>query len=383
MPLTAEQRQGIIQDLTTNCDCWQGEGDAETLNALVDDKLVALGRQHTIAKLATTGFKDPIGNSYRVSPESGQWEGKKAAAPTQQVVNAKKKAVPPDEEDMDEDEEEDDDMAKESKRRMFGKKPKLNRKRPLSEDEWLESAPEHLVNSMRFAQQLEASEREKLITKLANNSSEGDRPARVEWLKTQPLDVLQNMATMIPAAAPTRPNRATTINTEEDNEVLSLPTINFGEEEDTPTRTRNQASQGFDAPAASSDEDYLATLPASVQNTVREAQRIENRERTQLIEQLTANVDEETADRLARRWANRPLDELRDLAAITPRKEVGRGTNLYFGAGAPLGNSGNRGIPGYSMNGGGMEDEVLPLPKLNFSNDADEERPTKKKRVAQ
>ena len=42
MSLRAEERQALIADLTTNCDCWKGQGDRALLETLQDDKLISL-----------------------------------------------------------------------------------------------------------------------------------------------------------------------------------------------------------------------------------------------------------------------------------------------------------------------------------------------------
>lgn len=401
MPLTAEQRQGIIQDLVTNCDCWKGQDDASTLNTFSDNQLIALGRQNTIAKMATKGFKDPIGNAFRVNPDTGQWEGKrseptptptpakktgKGAAPTS---NAKGKGAPDeeDEEYEEEDEEDEEEVARENKRRMAGKgkKPTGNttRRRPMTDEEWYEAAPDHLRNSFRFAQQMEAGERDRLIAKLSLNYAEEERPQRTEWLKGQGTEVLQNMAAM-KVEPPAKKRSAPAANnavSEEDSETLPLPTINFGDEEEQ--RPARNTSSSYESPTSDNDEDVIAALPVSVRNEVMEARRTNQRELDALIEQLTANstADDETLERLTRRWSKMRPDELRDLLALSPARRGSSGVaNVYFGAGAPLGNTG-RGFA-LSGSGGGMEDEVLPLPKLNFNQPEEDEEHSKKRKVA-
>jgi len=80
MPLTAEQRSGIITYLTTNCDCWKGKDDPTILNGLSDDKLVTLknnsdvARQNSmVANSLKEGFEDDK-NVYKLNPQTNKFE---------------------------------------------------------------------------------------------------------------------------------------------------------------------------------------------------------------------------------------------------------------------------------------------------------------------
>lgn len=401
MPLTAEQRQEIVTDLTTNCDGWKSDGDAETLNALPDDKLVALGRQNTIAKMAMKGFRDPTGNSFRLNVTTGQWEGKKQApAPASKkkapVANAPKYGPGADEDEEDEEDMDEDEMEKENKKRMFGKKKSGTQnafRKPRTPQEWYDAAPAEVQATVNAAKQWEESERNKLATRLAANVAEEERPQRLDWLRTQPLEVLQNMTSMLPA--PARDTRHGSAGTriasptltgvvEEDDEVLGLPTINWSDP-DADLYGRSKASQAESrsqrvAAEYEDEEETLAALPASVRNRLAEADRLVAREREGLIEQLTANMDEEEAEAFARKWTNRPLADLRDIAKIAP-KRGGQQGNVYFGGGggSPLGNA--RAGGGLFSPSGGDDTEVLPLPTTNWEAEDDGAKSQRKKQA--
>ena len=62
MALKAEERQALVDYLTTNCDCWKDE--AETLNGFKDELLTTLKedeekRKEALAANTTTKPKEP------------------------------------------------------------------------------------------------------------------------------------------------------------------------------------------------------------------------------------------------------------------------------------------------------------------------------------
>jgi hypothetical protein len=64
MPLTPQQRAGIISNLTTNCDCWKFQGDKEFLEKAPDGKLLALNKA-----VVTHRKLEPLANLFTVNAD--------------------------------------------------------------------------------------------------------------------------------------------------------------------------------------------------------------------------------------------------------------------------------------------------------------------------
>lgn len=83
-------------------------------------------------------------------------------------------------------------------------------------------------------------------------------------------------------------------------------------------------------------EEWLETAPEGVREAVVNSDRILQRERTALVEQLTANVKgEEPKKRLYERLQTKPVDELRDMLALLPEPVDTTPAVNYGGAAAP------------------------------------------------
>jgi hypothetical protein len=90
-------------------------------------------------------------------------------------------------------------------------------------------------------------------------------------------------------------------------------------------------------------EAWLAKAPVAVQNTVRYAQRLEQRERDGLISKIVTNLEGQQKVRVLNRLSGKSLDELQDLAALAPKPVKVRNSVLdqgpiYLGAAAPVSN---------------------------------------------
>ena len=384
MPLTPEQRQAVIQSLTANCVFWAKPGRAEVLNGFDDEHLLFEDEQRRAVEVANTavrGFRDPAGNAYRINPETGQWEAK--AAPIQNAKPAPKPAANAGkpfmkDEDEEEDDEEEEETKKENAKRIKGQKTATtNFKRPRTAEEWFEAAPADVQNTFKAARAWEDQERQKLVQRLAANAAEPERPARTDWLRSQPLDVLQNMASLLPApttAAPSTRNAAPPQVSDEDD-MLGLPVLNFEDPKaDIYGRCPKQASVGMVGVSLqeSAGADDYADLPPAVRNKLAQADTLITRERDGLIEQLTANLDDDARERLERRLGGKSLDELRDMLLLKPKQESA--PPRYFGGSvAPAANRGFSGLSGGDF--AGADDDVLPLPTMNFADQADDDKP--------
>lgn len=422
MPLTRDQRKQHVTFLTSNCECWKHEGDAEILNSLPDEKLQALKddadrvlQAVAVANAAVRGTVDN-GFAYRVNPVTGTWERKSTTNDSKNPLyddKPKEKKNPFDNMDMEEDEEEmsDEEYGKMMKNRMRGKKTR-NRKdqeggppdksdsdtknnqslirKPRTADEWYNAAPESVQNEFRFAQQITKKRTDELVRDILTNSgiAESERAAHREWLAKKPLDELANMLALIPKPPTDQSHesqgngRAVALNRfsqrrrkeEEDTDTLELPTMNWGTEEQTANgngKSKNESRNGSQTHGSeSSEQDYtddevLNALPPNVRSTVLNARAIEERERRKLIEEITANVtDEDAEQRLLGRLRNKSLDELKDYLALaqTAKKESPKPN--YFGQGASSLFSGLRA----NADSG---DDGLPLPTMNWSEKGD------------
>ncbi|MFA5056514.1 MAG: DUF2213 domain-containing protein [Opitutaceae bacterium] len=109
-----------------------------------------------------------------------------------------------------------------------------------------------------------------------------------------------------------------------------------------------------------SEEDWMKQAPASIRSAITNAKAIEQRERSALIERLTANVAAERKEVIVNRLKDKPLDELRDLLALAPvANQQADPLPLYTGMAAPQ--TRNQA----TVNAG----DILPLPTIDWSNE--------------
>lgn len=378
--MAPEQRRQAIDYLVTNCDCWKAPGDREVLNGLPDPKLQQLreaaerqAKAVAVANSAVRGFSDGRGNAYRLNPESGQWEHRTVAGaapeppaprpsedppplpPVENMPYGKKKPM------MADDEEEDEEVAEEMEKRK--KKMMAKNSRPRTLEDWLRQAPLEVQNTFRYAQQIEAREKEKLIGQLLVNVAESERSAHRERLQRRSLEDLQNDLALVPKApvestAPTGNRSRRVARTEAaDPDLLMLPTMNWQELGKGGGQTAVPLPEpvGVDNTSDELTEDeILEQLPPALRSRVLNATVIENQEKQKLIAELTENLDEEVERKLNARLQRKSLDELRDLQALAPRREAGR-TNYFGSAAAPTGN--------YAVD----PSDILPLPTMNWA----------------
>jgi hypothetical protein len=378
--LTDHERQSVISYLTANSEAWQQAGDREILNGFSDDKLVALQQaaeqeQHaiTVANAAVNGFADD-GNAYRVNPQTGKWEKRV-------VANAKKddeEDEPDDNEEMDE-----EDYTPKKNRRRESTSNASSRIRTF--EDLIRASPAHLreqvENTLRTAQEVEQREKDRLITQILVNVADSEKRQQYDRLQRYTVEELQNTLALIPRIPPEEqggrasPTTNRTARPRQDDDMLVAPTINWQEVGNGGTGTtggegnRQGAGGGgggyvenVDDPA--SDEEWLRNAPPRARQMVQNAMVIEAREKRKLIEELTANVTDEDAERrLISRLQHKSLDELRDLVALTPKLSGSSRPNYFGSAGAPLTNT-----PRTSATD--VDEDVLPLPTINWSEEA-------------
>lgn len=244
-------READITWLATNCDCWKGPGDLETLNMLSDDKLATLKdvARHSLAE------KYALRRGLKVGKKHYTWNAATGRFDTKKVVKAgveyaggddteDEYNVNADDEDYDSDEEDDMDEDDEDVAKRFrGMKDTRNRA-TMNMQQWESSMPPEARRVWNLAKSVEANTRNTLIQQLiANVYGDKERQLLYNTLKDKSMQELQVLANLVPpsvgygtpdfipqsyvgASVPAH-NRATTNDSESD--ILPLPTINFSE----------------------------------------------------------------------------------------------------------------------------------------------------------
>ncbi len=191
--MTQEEREAVVNTLTTNCKCQVAntfsEDDREYLESLEDGKLkkLAANRQALIDS-------EPIVNTIReVSGNKTLTANAMPAFIKEKMAKGKKPAAKV-EPDGDEPVENDDDEGE----------PAMNQQakpaKPVTDAEWLKSAPKGIRSAVQNAQKIEQRHRTELIEKLTANVNE-DRIERMsERYEAMDTDVLEDLVTDLPSA---------------------------------------------------------------------------------------------------------------------------------------------------------------------------------------
>ena len=365
MGLSTNRRQEIIDDLTTNCECWSHQGDDEVLGNFTDEKLIQLKKVAdreqqaiAVANAAINGFTDNNGNAYRVNPETGNWEHRR-------VENAKKKVtVQEDDEDEEDDEEEEEIPSKKRMKKMMGNSrgemeeetPPV--KKPRTREQLINSLPADMRESLKIAEEVTQREKDRVIGQILANSgvSDVDKRAHNEWLQSKSVDELRNTLSLMPKPPATEPGeskqtkqttnrkRFNSGNSPETEDMLVAPVINWEPVEEKNgngyahnATIQNDSTNGSDYESDEpSYDELMGKLPPSYRTIVQNAVAVDARERRRLIDELTVNVEDDEAEkRLRTRLERKSVEELKDLVALTPKKEAPRPSN-YFGSSVPL-----------------------------------------------
>lgn len=228
--LADDAKKKIVDNLITNCGCAGAskytEADRETLNGLPDAILTNMDAD------------------------------RKALAEREQVANAAKEGFtngnpkPPKEDDVKTlNQMSDEELEAEMKRRKGAKKPTTNSKegqqvvinrQPVSDDEWMEQAPESVRNRLAYADELLQAEKRDLIQRLVANVAKEEVQDVANELMEKDLKELRSMARLVPEKPRRQPtffgaaggggspvhNRLTD---DDQEDRLELPTINWKE----------------------------------------------------------------------------------------------------------------------------------------------------------
>lgn len=168
-------KKDLIDKLVSNCSCWTEE-DKETLNKLKEDKLKKLvesletnQENEQVANAAKKGFETDT-TKFVFNAESKKWN---------QQTKEKKEPV----------------TNKEESNKDSSQEPA----KPVTNEEWLNSAPDGIRNAVQNAMRIEQRARKEVIEKIvANISSDEEKAKKVEALNKKSLNELEEILSFIP-----------------------------------------------------------------------------------------------------------------------------------------------------------------------------------------
>ena len=179
--MSKEERSALVNELIGAGCCWNEE-DREVLESLSDDRLgqwkaelVKAEEREVVLNAAKKGFTDSSGSVY-FDEDSREWKIKPAGQQTQN----------------------------EGKDSMAGK--------PQTTEEWLaaQHAPAEIQSAVRNAIDIEAREKDQLVTRLVKNvkGSEQRLAGLRQYLAGQTLESLRQLAYLVPEPEPVTANYA-------------------------------------------------------------------------------------------------------------------------------------------------------------------------------
>lgn len=320
MPLTKEKRTELVDGLVTNCDCWN-EGDKEVLNSFDDAKL----------KMLTENLTRTDTNESRSSSTTSMNLGEVSDADIEKEVKNRNRR-----------------MERNSAENAEGETTTTENTKPVTAQDWLKAAPPEIQNTFKYAQQIEIGEKDKIIAKLTANIQGADKRIHQERLRKRPLDDLRNDLTLLPTVEETTPttNEDTggssylssllnRVNQESDEgDPLMVPTINWGESEESVTAAVENGYNSMENPNPGNDAEWLRNAPSNVRSMLQNAVKIQEGERNKLINHIVKNVEGEDKLRLIDRLSHKSLEELAELTVLSGG-EVSTTANYAGAAGTP------------------------------------------------
>lgn len=121
-------------------------------------------------------------------------------------------------------------------------------------------------------------------------------------------------------------------------------------------------------------EEWFATAPPEIQSAVRNAMTLEQQTKKGLLDQLTANVNDDQVKRVLNRLKDKSIEELQDLVALLPPARTISAPN-FIGASVPY--------PNQTTNERAIDkddEDTLPLPTINY--EAEYQERAKNRKVA-
>lgn len=209
------KRDEVVNGLITNCACWT-EDDRETLNALSDDQLTR------IAKDAVKASKHDS-----VQETLNSLNGKEVTV-GDEVFAFNSESTEFEKVSSNESEDEKDTTMNDAGQGMADQ--------PLTADQWFAAAPPEVKQTIEFAQKIQNSRREELVTKIVENADEGQQENLTKVYNAMPLDQLEVVANSIPEKKIEAPkpkfighgaDPAQTQNASKSSGPLEIPTMQF------------------------------------------------------------------------------------------------------------------------------------------------------------
>lgn len=242
MPLNASQRKQLVDQLIGNCSCqgkkpWKEE-NRETLNSLDDDTLLSLNEYQVSAQEAEIVANQAL-SQFEFDPEQGAFVNN--AIPPQFMKDDEEEEEDTDEEEDEEEEDEEEEETTEnsqhkSKRNSMKKNKVTTNQRPMTDEEWLESAPPRIQSLIINALQKEEEERNQLIETITANESNEFPEEVLTNTDTASLRALAKLAQKpvtrnfrLPARFDGASVPTTNQVADSEDDLLVVPTINWSE----------------------------------------------------------------------------------------------------------------------------------------------------------
>jgi len=108
-------------------------------------------------------------------------------------------------------------------------------------------------------------------------------------------------------------------------------------------------------PDAQTADEWFASAPPEVQRVVQNALKAEREEKESLVETLTENLTGNEKARLTTNLLGEPIEKLRDLVMLIPRKRTAPPTGSMFPPVVPVGNKKET-----------ADDDLLLMPTINW-----------------
>ena len=194
--LSETDRQKLIDNLVTNSDVeianlWT-EDDRETLNEMSDERLYRMAQQK----------QDLIDQNAVVEAVRNEFDedGLHVIQMPKFIANMSKKMkarMAKDEEDVEEEEDEEEvENQSPPPKTPATPDPVLQRKRPMTDAEWLSQAPAGIRRAVENAQRHELKEKQDLITTMVENVDSDQREAVINLLRAKTNDELRVLSAL-------------------------------------------------------------------------------------------------------------------------------------------------------------------------------------------
>ncbi len=248
----------LVSWLTTNCDCWKRQGDADVLNSMSVEKLSSLkdheekeANARKVAEAAKKGFGEATFNAMVTNADPMQVM---MAACKQLLTPAPSPPSPPSPPSGGGN----PPSHPPANNAAASAQPPVPVAQPLTEQQWLESAPPGVRAVVQNALAREQAERKAVIDRIVGNVAQVEQASTRQWLESKPLAELTQMEKLakppqpvqnalphwLGAAAPSSATAPAGQTANADDDLLVSPVINWAEEyeEEEQRRSKRRAA---------------------------------------------------------------------------------------------------------------------------------------------